>query len=363
VRLDRLHLHEFRNYPDATLTFAPGLTALLGRNGQGKTNVLEAVAYLATMRSFRGATSEVLVRTGADRAVVRAEGTRGEDRDVLIEAEITPGGRNRCQVNRQRLTRARDLVGVLRVTVFTPDDLSIVKGGPQGRRDLLDTTLVSLDPRHDALQTDYERVIRQRNALLRQVGGRLSPEAALTLDVWDAKLAPLGERLAEARLRLAADLEPHVRVAYHRLAAAAPDIVVAYRPSFELGTLDRLLEAGRNEEVRRGTTLVGPHRDDLEVSLAGQPARSHGSQGEQRSLALALKLAAHALVTEVAGAAPLLLLDDVFSELDPRRAAALVAHLPPGQAVLSSADALPPGAVAELTYRVEQGRAELEVRG
>jgi DNA replication and repair protein RecF len=356
VHLERLGLRDFRNYEDVEVTLAPGLTALIGRNGQGKTNLLEALAYLATLRSFRTGGSDALVRHGATSAYLRAEGVRGDGRRVELEAEISTTGRNRALLNRQRLQRARDLLGVIRATVFTPEDLGIVKEGPQLRRDLLDDVLVALDPRHEGLRSQLERVLRQRNALLRQVGGRLDAESELTLGVWDEKLAPLADTMVGARAWVVSELEPRVASAYAALAAEQPWAGVGYRPSVGAGALLDVLHTNRREDVQRGVTTAGPHRDDLDLTLRDLPVRTHGSQGEQRTFALALKLAAHQLVTERVGEAPLLLLDDVFSELDPRRGAALLANLPPGQTVLTSADRLPEGTRPELTYTIDAGR-------
>ncbi len=348
---------DFRSYESVDVSFAPGLTAVLGANGEGKTNLLEALGWLATLRSFRGAPAEALVRRGADRALVRAE-VDHDERLVLIEAELAPRGRNRVQINRQRLARARDLLGALRVTVFSPDDLALVKDGPGDRRRFLDETLVSLHPRHDALQREVERILAQRNALLRQVAGRLDESAAFTLDVWDAKLAASGEALAAARAELVARLMPLIRTAYGTVASVpAGDVVVStgYRPSWD-GSLADALAAGRADDVRRAVTLVGPHRDELEIALAGLPTRTHASQGEQRCLALALRLAAHELVRTETGSAPVLLLDDVFSELDADRSEALLSHLPVGQVVLASASALPAGATPGHVLRLVDGR-------
>lgn len=355
MHLDRLHLRDVRNHESTVLEFAAGLTVLVGPNGQGKTNVLEAVGWMATLRSFRGAGPDVIVRTGCDAGFIRVEGHRPDGREVLIEAELAVSGRNRVQVDRQRLGRARDLVGVLRTTVFTPEDLAVVKAGPQLRRELLDDALVALDPRHDTVTSTYDRVLRQRNALLRQLGGRLSDDEAITLDVWDERLVDAGERIMQARQQLVAELAAPFEAAYVGLAPTTVRVEPWYRPSVEPGSLGQRLAAARRDDVRRGTTTVGPHRDDLDVVLDGRVGRTHASQGEQRSLALALKLAVHGLVTERVGRPPVLLLDDVFSELDPRRAAALVAILPAGQTVLTTADGLPPGAVAERTYEVRAG--------
>jgi len=358
LQLRRLWLTDFRSYEAAEVVFAPGLTAVVGDNGQGKSNLLEAVAYLATLSSFRGAPTEALVRQGAASAVVRADLTR-EDRELLIEAEIVSAGRSRVQVNKQRLTRNRDLLGALRVSVFAPDDLALVKAGPAGRRRFLDDTLVALLPKNDDLRTEVDRVLRQRNALLKQAGGRLSPEVALTLDVWDEKLAVAGTRLGQRRVALLADLAPYLAAAYADLAGAPVVVEAAYSSSWwgsEAG-LAGALAAARDEELRRRLTLVGPHRDEVAFSIAGLPARTHASQGEQRSLALALRLAAHRLVADATGTPPVLLLDDVFSELDPDRCEALVTHLLGGgaQTIVTAAGALPPSARPESVLRIAGG--------
>lgn len=355
MRVTRLWLADFRNYEAAELVPDPeGLTVIVGANGEGKTNLLEAVGYLATLSSFRAAPGEALIRQGCARAVVRAVGER-DGRELLVEAELHVGGRDRVQVNRQSLRRARDMLGALRVSVFAPDDLVLVKGGPGERRQFLDEVLVALHPKHDALQRDVERILRQRNALLRQSGGRLTAEVEVTLDVWDAKLASAGHALAEARESLIAGLEPEVAKAYDQVAHTAADVTTRYQRSW-FGSLADALADSRGDDLRRGVSLVGPHRDELNLAIAGLPARTHASQGEHRSLALALRLAAHRLVSEQVGEPPVLLLDDVFSELDAERAEALLTHLPPGQALLTTAGALPEGARAGRVVRVAGGR-------
>jgi DNA replication and repair protein RecF len=362
VHLDQLWLSDFRGYEQAELALAPaGLTVVVGANGEGKTNLLEAIAYLATLRSFRAAPAEAMIREGATVAIVRAAGRR-EDRNLLIEAELHPTGRDRVQVNRQPLRRSRDLLGVIHVTVFSPDDLVLVKGPPQPRRDYLDDLLVALHPRHDAAQREVERVLKQRNALLKSAAGqpRPAPDVLSTLDVWDIKLATAGEALASARQTLAEALNPVVAECYASLSAAATNpratrTSLAYQRSWS-GSLHDALAAARPDDLRRGVSTVGPHRDDLALSVGGLPARTHGSQGEQRGLSLALRLAGHALVTEQVGTAPVLLLDDVFSELDPQRCAALVELLPPGQAVLTTAGEPPVQVVGAVTVRVESGK-------
>lgn len=354
MHLRRLWLTDFRGYPEADVTFDPGLTAVIGPNGQGKTNLIEAVAYLATLASFRGAPNDALIRQGAERAIVRAEGTR-EGRNLLLEAEIVANGRNRAQINRQPLKRSRDLLGALRVTVFSPDDLTLVKGSPGERRTYLDDTLVALHSRFDQARLDIDRILRQRGALLKQSGGRMTAEVELTLDVFDAKLATAGESLARARHTLVAELAPVLTEAYANVARTHADIRATYDPPWMATGLGAALLAARKDDLRRGVSTVGPHRDELELSLNGLPARTHASQGEQRSVALALRLASHEVVRRRTDTPPVLLLDDVFSELDVDRSAALLASLPAGQTVLTSATELPAGADPGLVLRVRDG--------
>ncbi|MBO0692195.1 MAG: DNA replication/repair protein RecF [Acidimicrobiaceae bacterium] len=351
-------MSDFRGY--ATAEFVPaseGLTVVVGRNGEGKTNLLEAVGYLATLRSFRGVPGEALIRLGADRAVVRAE-VENHGRNILIEAELVPSGRDRVQVNRQSLRRTRDLLGSFQVTVFSPDDLALVKGGPAERREYLDDLLVALHPRHDATQSELDRVIRQRNALLKSVAGARQPpdDVLSTLDVWDARLATTGEALVAAREGLTRALEPLAGECYLELADGEDGRVsLGYRRSWSGQLADALTEA-RADDLRRGLTTVGPHRDELELVIGQMPARTHASQGEQRSLALALRLAGHRVVTDRLESPPVLLLDDVFSELDDHRSAALLRALPAGQALLTTAGRLPAGVTAEATWMVEDGK-------
>ena len=367
MQLDHLWLTDFRSWAAAELDLAEGLTVIRGSNGAGKTNLLEAVGYLATLASFRGVTAEALVRHGCNLAVVRGEGRRG-GRQLLVETEIRPSGRGRAALNRQPVRRASDLVDALRVSVFSPDDLVLVKGPPAGRRRWLDDALVALHPRNDALRRDFERVVRQRTTLLGQAGGRLTPDVATTLDVWDAKLTETGEALASARVELLERAQPVVAKAYEELATAgeppaAPAAVgLAYEAPWRDEGLAEALARVRADELRRGVSLVGPHRDDVALTVGGLPARTHASQGEQRSLALALRLAAHQVVAEEAGEAPVLLLDDVFSELDADRSGALLDHLPAGQALLTTTGAVPPGVAPERVLEVVDGRV-VEVGG
>jgi DNA replication and repair protein RecF len=352
-----LELVDFRNYTGSTFAFDPGVTAVVGRNGQGKTNLAEALAYLATLDSFRGAPGEALIRVGADAAIVRATVVHDDGREVLVELELNRDGRNRALVNRQRLGRARELLGVMRVTVFSPDDLTLVKGGPQERRTFLDVALVALAVKYDALRLELERIVRQRNVLLKQAGGRLDEAAEITLDVWDAKLSEVGERFGHARATLVDRLAPLVGEAYAELADGPADVLVEYDPPWRRSGLAGALALARRDDVRRGVSTVGPHRDDVRLAIGGLPARTHASQGEQRTLALALRLGAHRLVTERVGTAPVLVLDDVLSELDPQRCARLLAHLPGGQVILTTAGALPDAAHPDAVVRIDAGMA------
>lgn len=369
MHLEHLWLTDFRSYRDAEFSPAPaGITLVTGANGEGKTNLVEAIGYLACLKSVRGGPAESLVRTDASTgtAVVRGTGDRA-GRRITVEAELHAAGRDRVQFNGQPVRRLRDLSDGFQVTVFLPDDLVLVKGGPQCRREFLDDLLVALHPRHETTISEVERVLKQRNALLKSAltasrgGNRPLPEdVVVTLDVWDSKLAAAGELLASARSELASELEPPAGSAYARLASGVAhrgraSVSLDYRRSWP-GSLADALGDARTEDLRRGVSTVGPHRDDLSLRVGELPARTHASQGEQRSLALALRLAGHELVTERTGSAPILLLDDVFSELDPIRSEALLACLPGGQAVITTAGDVPPGAAVESRVRVEDGK-------
>jgi DNA replication and repair protein RecF len=362
-----LWLTDFRCLAEIDVELASGLTVLQGANGQGKTSLLEAIGWVARTRSFRGVTDAMLVRAGATEAIVRAEVTTS-GRQQLFEAEIRVTGRNRVMCNRQPVARTRDLHGLLRVTVFAPDDLALVKGGPATRRDFLDDLLAMLAARYDAARGDFERVLKQRNALLR--AGIRDDDARFTLEVFDEQLVHAGAELVRGRLRLLERLVPAVATAYEMLALDARPIAGTYvsesspDPLTEADAdaiedlLRETLARRQRAEIDRGLTLVGPHRDELHLTIDGLDARYQASQGEQRTLALALRLAGHLVVRELAGAAPVLLLDDVFSELDAQRSAALVRNLPPGQTLLTTAGALPPDVVAERTLVMRAGRID-----
>ena len=376
--VSHLALTDFRSYPHVELVLEPGVTALVGPNGQGKTNLVEAIGYLATLSSHRVPTDAALVRSGADRAVVGARVERA-GRATTVEVEITPGRANRARVNGGSPVRARDVLGLLRTVQFAPEDLALVKGDPDGRRRFLDELVVQLRPQLAAVLTDYERVLRQRSALLKTAAGamRASRGADLrTLDVWDAKLAAAGARIVVARQGLVDALTPAVTEAYAQVSAADGEARIAYRSSLD-AALDeppsaadrapegehlveaRLLEAMgrlRTKEIERGVSLVGPHRDDLVLTLGELPAKGYASHGESWSYALALRLASATLLRGGVGGAewggdwgpdgePVLILDDVFAELDTRRRDRLAELVAPAGQVLVTAAV--PGDVPE----------------
>lgn len=361
--IHRIELTDFRNYEHETLELSNGVTAVIGNNAQGKTSLAEAMSYLATLRSFRGAPNEALVRKGCDSAYVRAEIRHDDDgRELLVEAEINRMGRNKVLVNKQRLQRVRDLLGIVRATVFSPDDLELVFGGPDVRREFMNDALISLAVRNDSLCAEVERVVRQRNVVLKQSNGRLTEDIAMTLDVWDEKLVELGTRLGDARARLVAQLAPHVLRAYEALAGVPTPVELVYEPEWRRPGLAAALAGSRPDDVRRGYTTVGPHRDDLELVLKGMFAKSTASQGECRTLALAMRLGVHQMVTDTVGVAPLLVLDDVLSELDNDRAAALLAHLPEGQVIITTASTLPEAAHPDTVLTISNGTVVARIR-
>jgi DNA replication and repair protein RecF len=354
-----LTLVDFRSYAAAEVPLDPGATAFIGRNGQGKTNLVEAIDYLSRLGSHRVAADGPLVRAGAERALVRAAVVR-DGREAVLEIEINPGKANRARVNRADLPRARELVGLVRTVVFAPEDLALVKGDPAGRRGFLDDLLVMRTPRLAGVRQDYERVLRQRNSLLKSAGnarrGSSSGEGALsTLGVWDAHLARTGAEILAERLRLVAELRPYVGNAYATVArgASSDDAGLEYQPSLEIGDLtdrgeltERLLEElerRRLDELERGVSLVGPHRDELALTLGtGEPStprlpvRGYASHGESWSFALALRLASYDLV-RADGDDPILILDDVFAELDTERRAQLAELVAGAEQVLVTA--------------------------
>ena len=337
----RLSLHDFRSYAAAEVVLPPGVTSFVGRNGQGKTNLVEAVDYVARLSSHRVASDAPLVRFGAEQAVVRAAVVR-DGREALLEVEINPGRSNRARVNKSPLPRSRDLLGLVRTVLFSPEDLTLVKGDPSDRRRFLDDLLVQRAPRYAGVRSDYDRVLRQRNALLKSAGQRggrrTGPDEHFesTLDVWNQQLAGVGAELLAARIALVEDLKPLVGRAYEAVARGVgqEDATLVYKPSFDLGPLgapgvvpDRAplraavlaeLDRRRADELQRGISLVGPHRDELLLGLGPLPVKGYASHGESWSFALALRLASYDLL-RAGGDDPILILDDVFAELDSER--------------------------------------------
>lgn len=363
MRVCRLSLHDFRSYGEAEVAFAEGLTAIVGPNGHGKTNLLEAIGFAAGLGSFRGAPDSAVVRDGADSAVIRCSVRSSLGRETLIDAELARSRPNRFRVNQQPISRRGELLGALTATIFSPEDLDLVKGEPSVRRRWIDDALAAVRPAWGTLRSDLERILRQRNTLLRQAQGRANGDVATTLEVWDAKLAAVGDELRARRKDLLGAIEEEVDHHYGRISLGRDQSAATYLSSWGDLPLAEALAAARGDDLRRATSTVGPHRDDVQLRIGGLPARSHASQGEQRSLALALRLAVDAQVREGRGIEPVLLLDDVFSELDPDRAAALLETLPPGQRILTAAGGLPPGVRPDRLVRVSEGTARTAAGG
>ena len=334
MHVAHLTLHDFRSYADIDVALEPGATAFIGRNGQGKTNLVEAIDYLSRLSSHRVATDAPLVRAGADQAIVRASVVK-EGRTALLEVELNPGRSNRARINRSPLPRPREIVGLVRTVVFSPDDLTLVKGDPSDRRKFLDDLLILRTPRLAGVRSDYDRVLKQRNSLLKTAGlarGSARDAAMSTLEIWDDNLARVGAEILGARLRLVEDLRPYLGKAYEAVARGAgrDDADLDYRASIEVGSptddlqqaLLDAVTARRKEELDRGISLVGPHRDDLHLSLGDPrlrlPVKGYASHGESWSFALALRLASYDLL-RADGDDPILVLDDVFAELDAER--------------------------------------------
>ena len=369
--LARLALTDFRSYESADVCLGPGVTTFTGPNGSGKTNLIEAACYVATFGSHRVAADTALIRSGAPRAILRAS-VRSGARDALVEIELNPGRANRVRLNRAPLTRPRDALGTLRCVLFAPEDLAIVKGDPEQRRRYLDDLLVLSRPRYAAVRSDYERVIRQRSALLKsaRAAGRGVPAG---LDVWDEQLVSYGAELTAGRLRLVQALRPLVSARYDDVSAQSGGASLSYRQGSERSavfdpepdqaalaeslreTLDRL----RRAELERGVCLAGPHRDELELRIGDLPARGYASHGESWSLALALRLGAFGLL-RADGEDPVLMLDDVFAELDAGRRDRLAELAADAEQVLVTAavGADVPDRLAGTSYRVATGVVE-----
>lgn len=294
-----------------------------------------------------------MIQQGESEAVIRGDVMVGS-RPVEIETEIRSTGRNRTLLNKQRVSRRADLLETFRVTVFSPQDLSIVQAGPTQRRRFLDDTLMSMDPRNEQLCRDYDKTLRQRNAFLKSIYEPLDDAARFTWEVWDQRLHELGTLLATRRVALLESLIPEVIQAYRDLIDVDVDISLTYESTWWPHSLGSQLQELRRDELIRRVTLLGPHRDDFRIEIHGLQARTHASQGEQRSLALALKLAAHRLITAQYGHAPILILDDVLSELDIERSTKLIQHLPKGQTFISTASQPPAHIDPDLIVRVRR---------
>jgi len=367
MHVTHLSLTDFRSYAGAEVPLDAGVTAFLGPNGHGKTNLVEAVGYLATLGSHRVSSDAPLVRSGAQRAVVRAA-VRQDDRQQLVELELNPGRANRARINRSSQVRPRDVLGIVRTVLFAPEDLALVKGDPGERRRFLDELVVARSPRMAGVRADYERVLKQRNSLLKTAAlarrhgagrgagggapgaptGTKSAGDLSTLDVWDQHLARAGAELLLARLELIDALGPLADKAYERLAPGGGPVGLEYRGAVDgpaasgasredlRAALSEALAEARRQEVERGVTLVGPHRDELLLGLGELPAKGYASHGESWSLALSLRLASYELL-KAEGNEPVLVLDDVFAELDVRRRARLAELVAPGEQVLVTA--------------------------
>ncbi|HEU5269180.1 MAG TPA: DNA replication/repair protein RecF [Jatrophihabitans sp.] len=372
--VQHLSVADFRSWPRADVAFEPGVSVLVGANGEGKTNLLEAIGYLATLSSHRVAADAPLIRTGAERAVVQAA-VVSEGRQLVLEIEIAAGRANRAKLNRSPVARPRDLLGGLRTVLFAPEDLAIVRGDPAERRRFLDDVLVQRIPRLAGVRADYERVLKQRAALLKTAGlARRSGGTGdlRTLDVWDGHLAEHGAELLVARLELVQALAPHARQAYAQLAPASGKLGLRYVNSTAEGegndtgvipsipaareALQSALERLRPAELERGVTLVGPHRDELAVTLNDLPVRGYASHGEGWSAALALRLACYRLLA-ADGVEPVLILDDVFAELDTTRREQLAGIAAAAEQALISAAVLSdvPEMLEGVRYQVAAG--------
>jgi len=340
-----LQLTDFRNYESLQLALGAGVHALVGDNAQGKTNLVEALVVLSTMKSFRGTANDHVVRIGAESAFLRADVVHDGGREFLVEIELKRAGRSVAQVNRKRIARTRDLLGTLRATVFSPDDRLLVNGSAVERRTFLDDTIVACDSTRLDLVGELERALRQRNALLKESGWNPSPSTLATLDAWDDKLASVGDEVGRARAEFITTIAPLVQQAYESLVDDACTVSLAYEAPWRETGLAAALAASRADDLRRGTSTVGPHRDDLIVQLDDFATRTQASHGEQHSLGLALRMAAHQAVTERHATPPVVVLDDVLATLDTRRAEALFAQLlasvPYNQMIVTSAHPLP----------------------
>jgi len=336
VYLKRLWLQDFRNYSVQEKAFDRGTNVIFGQNGQGKTNLLEAIYYMGSAVSFRGAPTEALIRKDLDTAIIRAE-IQHEERELLVEAEISNRHQNSIAINKQKIRPIRNLVGLIPMTIFGPDDLTLVKEGPSNRRTYIDELLVRTHPKHLKKRTDLESVLKQRNSFLKQQKGYLSTQNQDILKVWSEQFSTLSEEWGLLRQETLEEIQDLAQKAYENLVGGTENLEIIYNPRWLQEGLLSLLKETEKDEVRRGTTLIGPHRDDVEILLDGMPARTHASQGEQRTIALSLRVAGHHLLHKLHKTKPLLLLDDVFSELDNDRTERLLHLLVADQTFITTA--------------------------
>ncbi|MEF3403055.1 DNA replication/repair protein RecF [Agromyces sp. CCNWLW203] len=372
MHVARLSLTDYRNYERAELELGPGATVLVGRNGQGKTNLVEAIGYLATLGSHRVSGDQALIRAGADAAIVRALLSHG-DRELLVELQLNRQGANRAQLNRSPV-KTRELPRYAHSVLFAPEDLAIVRGEPSVRRRVLDELLIQRTPRLSGVMADYERVLKQRNSLLKSARARgLAVEKLTTLDIWDERLVAFGSELIDQRLALVDELREPLAAAYRAIVDAdhgpgmtpllsidgadpdadADQVIGATASTVDTrGRFAEALRMLRPKELERGVTLVGPHRDDVVLLLNGLPAKGYASHGESWSFALALRLAsAELLRRDSMTGDPVLVLDDVFAELDRLRRERLAHAIAGFEQVLVTAAVLE-DVPAPLTARV-----------
>ncbi|MGV0679097.1 DNA replication/repair protein RecF [Mycolicibacterium fortuitum] len=347
-----LGLTDYRSWAHVELELEPGRTVFVGPNGFGKTNLVEALWYCGTLGSHRVASDAPLIRAGAQRAIVSSI-VVNEGRELAVDLEITSGRANKARLNRSPVRSPREILGVLRAVLFSPEDLALVRGDPGERRRYLDELATTRRPAIAGIRADYEKVVRQRTALLKTAAGaryRGDRSVLDTLDVWDGHLAAHGAALIAARIALVEQLHPELQKAYQLLAPSSRPAAIRYRSSveaianapglesvefYEAALLDGLARR-RDAELDRGVCLVGPHRDDLELWLGDQPAKGFASHGESWSMALALRLGAYELLRSD-GVDPVLLLDDVFAELDTARRQALATVAGEAEQVLVTA--------------------------
>jgi len=365
VHVAHLQLADFRSYPELDLALDAGVTTFVGSNGQGKTNLVEAVRYLSTLSSHRVASDAPLIRAGSERAVVGAKVVKG-GRSLTLEVTIQPGKAKSARLGRAA-ARPRDLVGIVRTVVFAPEDLALVKGDPSVRRAFMDELCVALAPVHAGVLADYDRVLRQRTSLLKTA--RASRADLTVLDIWDEKLADLGGKIVAARLAALAALSPYAATAYQDVAPGSAAFSLTYSSALDTSSADlaaALLAAmseRRTQEIERGVCLVGPHRDDVEIAIGDLPAKGYASHGESWSCALALRLGSYDLLTADGGpdsqadGEPVLILDDVFAELDAGRRAALAARIDAASQVLITAAVAEdvPAALTGSVFEVSSG--------